>query len=64
VRWEVPVGHEKFGKVEVCSCRTAEIVEDARDRLYALSNLDRLSHLTFENFSASGNPKAKFSTPQ
>jgi DNA replication protein DnaC len=64
VRWEVPIGHEKFGKVEVCTCRTSELVEDARDRLYALSNLDRLSHLTFENFSASGNPKAKFSTPQ
>ena len=39
-------------------------MDNARDRLYALSNLDRLSHLTFENFSPSGNPKAKFSTPQ
>lgn len=64
VRWDVPIGHEKFGKVEVCVCRTDELVDNARDRLYALSNLDRLSHLTFDNFSTRGNPRAEFVTPQ
>jgi DNA replication protein DnaC len=64
VRWEVPVGHEKFGKVEVCVCRADELVDNARERLYAMSNLDRLSHLTFENFSTRGNPKAELVTPQ
>jgi len=64
VGWDVPLGHEKFGRMEVCVCRSDEIVDNARDRLYALSNLDRLSHLTFENFSPSGNPKAEFVAPQ
>lgn len=59
MRWDVPVGHEKFGKIEACSCRSVDRAEKARSRLYALSSLDRLSHLTFENFKAAGNPKAK-----
>ena len=29
-----------------------------------MSNLDKLSHLSFENFNTSGNPKAEFVTPQ
>ncbi len=29
-----------------------------------MSNLERLSHLTFENFNTSGNPKAEFVSPQ
>ena len=41
-----------------------EVAQNARQRLYELSNLDRLSHLTFENFRPSGNPKAEFITPQ
>lgn len=61
---DVPLGHEKFGRLEPCECRSGEVVQNARQRLYELSNLDRLSHLTFENFRASGNPKAEFITPQ
>jgi DNA replication protein DnaC len=64
IRWDVPVGHEKFGKVEVCVCRSDELVDNARDRLYTLSSLDLLSHLTFDNFSTRGNPRAEFVTPQ
>jgi DNA replication protein DnaC len=64
VRLDYPLGHEKFGKLESCVCRAKDVAEGARSRLFALSNLDRLSHLTFENFSASGNKKAKFMTPQ
>jgi DNA replication protein DnaC len=63
VRYDVPVGHEKFGQVEVCVCRSGEIVNNARDRLYTLSNLDSLRHLNFENFSANGNKLAKFLSP-
>ena len=59
VRVDVPVGHEKFGKLEPCICRAKDIAEGARTRLFAMSNLDRLSHLEFENFSPSGNAKAK-----
>ena len=64
LRTDVPVGHEKFGRLEPCVCRANEIAENARNRLYEMSNLSRLSHLTFENFSRSGNPKAEFVSPQ
>jgi DNA replication protein DnaC len=64
VRMDVPIGHEKFGKLESCVCRAVNIAEGARTRLFALSNLDRLRHLEFENFSPNGNEKAKFMTLQ
>jgi DNA replication protein DnaC len=64
VRYDVPVGHEKFGKLESCVCRAKDVAESARNRLFAMSNLDRLSHLRFENFKASGNEKAKFMSQQ
>lgn len=64
MRLDFPVGHEKFGKLEPCVCRAKDIAEGARSRLFALSNLDRLSHLGFENFSPNGNEKAKFLTLQ
>jgi len=64
VRMDYPLGHEKFGKLESCVCRARDVADGARSRLFALSNLDRLSHLSFENFIPSGNKKAKFMTPQ
>ncbi|MCB0118954.1 MAG: ATP-binding protein [Anaerolineales bacterium] len=64
VRYDVPVGHEKFGKLETCVCRARDVAEAARSRLFAMSNLNRLSHLTFENFNSSGNDKAKFMSGQ
>jgi DNA replication protein DnaC len=64
VRMDVPLGHEKFGRLESCVCRAKDVAESARAHLFALSNLDRLSHLTFDNFSASGNDRAKFMSPQ
>ncbi len=64
VRYEVPLGDPRFGRLEPCVCRAAEIASAARQRLFALSRLDRLSHLTFENFDVRGNPQAKFMTLQ
>lgn len=64
LRMDVPVGHAKFGRLEPCVCRANEITENARQRLYELSNLERLSHLTFENFIPLGNPKAKHAITQ
>jgi DNA replication protein DnaC len=64
LRLDVPVGHEKFGRLDPCVCRASEISENARQRLYEMSNLERLSHLTFANFNPSGNPKAEFVSPQ
>ena len=64
VRYDVPMGHEKFGKLEACVCRAKDVAESARSRLFAMSNLNRLSHLTFENFSPLGNDRAKFMSSQ
>lgn len=64
VRYDVPMGDPRFGRLEACVCRAADIAQGARARLFELSRLDRLSHLTFENFEARGNKNAKFMTPQ
>ncbi len=64
VRYDVPFGHEKFGKLESCACRAKDVVSSERNRLFALSNIGRLGNLRFENFNAAGNEKAKFMTPQ
>ena len=64
MRYDVPVGHEKFGKLETCVCRAKDVAQAARSRLFAMSNLNRLSHLTFENFSPAGNERAKFMSGQ
>jgi len=64
LRSDVPLGHPDFGRLEPCVCRSGEVARNARQRLYEMSNLDRLSHLTFENFNTKGNPKAEFITPQ
>jgi DNA replication protein DnaC len=64
VRFDVPVGHEKFGKLESCICRAKDVAASARSRLFAMSNLERLGNLSFENFNVSGNEKARFMTPQ
>jgi DNA replication protein DnaC len=64
VRYDVPMDDPKFGRLEPCICRSADIAEGARTRLFELSRLDRLSHLTFDNFEAQGNRNARFMTPQ
>src|SRR5690606_22226123 len=64
IRYDVPVEDERFGKLETCVCRAKDVAESARARLFVMSNLNRLSHLTFENFHPSGNEKAKFMTSQ
>ena len=64
MRYDVPMGDPRFGRLEACVCRAADIAEGARTRLFELSRLDRLSHLTFENFESRGNKNARFMTPQ
>ncbi len=64
VRYDVPLGHEKFGKIELCVCRSVDVAEAARNRLYALSHLNKLKHLTFKNFRIEGNPKTKYAITQ
>ncbi len=54
VRQDVPVGHPDFGRLQVCSCRQSQVSSQIRQRLFAMSNLDELSYLTFENFQSRG----------
>jgi len=56
LRQDLPVGHPEFGKAQICSCRKVEASQQARQKLFALSHLERLSHLTFENFRSRGLP--------
>ena len=54
LRAEVPIDHPDFGKLQVCTCRHGEIAQQVRRRLYSLSNLEELGHLTFDNFNPRG----------
>jgi len=54
LRLDVPVGHPEFGKLRVCDCRQSQVSQRVRQRLFELSHLDELSHMTFENFIPRG----------
>jgi len=54
LRFDVPIGHPSFGKLQTCICRQSELSNEVRDKLYSMSNLVELSHLTFENFDSMG----------
>ncbi len=54
LRADAPLGHPDFGKVQICTCRQAQISKAVHQRLYALSNLHELQHMTFENFQSRG----------
>jgi DNA replication protein DnaC len=54
LRVDVPVGHPEFGKLRVCDCRQGQVNQIVRQRLYELSHLEELGHLTFENFQPRG----------
>jgi DNA replication protein DnaC len=53
-RQDLPVGHPDFGKLQVCTCRKKQLEQFAYEKLFSLSQLDELSHLTFENFNPRG----------
>lgn len=54
LRADVPVGDPDFGKIITCTCRQAKVSQQVHRRLFSLSNLDELRHLTFENFEPRG----------
>jgi DNA replication protein DnaC len=54
VHKDVPVGHPDFGRAFICVCRRANVMNAARDRLFAISHLDELKDLTFETFKPRG----------
>ncbi len=54
LRQDLPVGHPNFGKLQICSCRAGQLRKQARASLFKMSNLDELTHLTFDNFEIRG----------
>jgi DNA replication protein DnaC len=54
LRADLPVGHPDFGRVDVCVCRQEQVRHFVHQRLFSLSNLHELRHLTFENFQPRG----------
>lgn len=54
MRYDVEPGHPKFGRLEICTCRRSQVQDHIKDRLFRLSHLDQLKHLTFESFSPRG----------
>jgi DNA replication protein DnaC len=54
LRQDVPVEHPNFGKLQVCTCRRGQLDQRIHNRLFALSNLNELKHLTFDNFKSRG----------
>lgn len=54
LRMDVPLGHTDFGKLQICECRLSQVRQQIGERLFALSDLAELRHLTFENFKPRG----------
>ncbi|MDY6872440.1 MAG: ATP-binding protein [Chloroflexota bacterium] len=54
LRQDLPIDHPDFGKIVPCQCRSEEITQSARERLFRMSSLDSLKDLTFENFEKRG----------
>jgi DNA replication protein DnaC len=54
LRRDLPIGHPDFGRLQICSCRQGQVSQQIHQRLFSISNLDNLHHLTFENFQPRG----------
>ncbi len=54
MRADLPLGHPDFGRLQLCSCRQAEVQARMQRKLYSLSQLEDLRHLTFESFKPEG----------
>ena len=51
---DLPLGHPDFGRLEICTCRQADIQDRIRQRLFSISHLDELRDLTFDSFNPRG----------
>lgn len=54
LRQDLPIDHPDFGKIVPCSCRSEEITQSARSRLFRMSSLEALKNLRFDNFEKRG----------
>lgn len=53
-RTELPLEHPDFGQLQICNCRQIQVSQQVRRRLFAMSNLEELRHLDFDNFKPRG----------
>ena len=54
LRRDAEPGSPDFGKLEICECRHLDVTRAVRERLFSLSHLNELEHLTFETFQPHG----------
>jgi DNA replication protein DnaC len=54
LRRDADPGTPGFGKLEICECRHPDVARAVRERLFSLSHLDELEHLTFDTFQPRG----------
>ncbi len=54
MRQDLPLSDPDFGKIRICTCRSEQAAQQVRSRLFALSHLEELGHLTFDNFNPRG----------
>jgi DNA replication protein DnaC len=54
LRKDLPIDHPDFGKLVICSCREVDVTRKIHQKLYDVSKLDRLGHLSFDNFNTNG----------
>lgn len=54
VRRERSVDDPNFGTVEICECQRSRKQKESTRRLYQVSNLDVLKHMTFDTFNIEG----------
>ncbi len=54
LRRDVPVGHPDFGKIIPCECRVETIKEKNLAHLRHISNIEAMTHYTFDSFQPEG----------
>jgi DNA replication protein DnaC len=56
IRRDLPMDDPDFGKMQVCSCRAAEVSRKKHKQLFEVSNLSALQDMTFDTFNPRGRP--------
>jgi DNA replication protein DnaC len=54
LRYDLPLDHPNFGRLDICACRQVKVSQTVRQRLHSISHLDELNGLTFESFQTRG----------
>ena len=54
LRQDHPIDHPQFGRLEPCVCTQENLRSQVKERLFRLSHLEELEHLTFDSFNPNG----------